>query len=156
MADDGSGPRNAAGRVTILEFPGGQVLFDEVIRPAGNIINLLTPVSGINSQDMHSARYTLGDVHDFCDRNFGPNTIVIGHAVVNDFKYLQRVPPRHTLDTALLYDHPEVPGAMPSLAWCTKTFLNRDLDRAGGHSSLDDCKATMGLISYLLKNGEFA
>lgn len=150
--------KNVPIRVSIVEWPGSDVVYDEWLIPPGGVDNVgdwLTHVSGA-TEEIVLAKATKGvdDVVGFLQKNVGRDTILAFHAATNDLKGLQLKPPRNVLDTSLLFEHPELVGNPSGLATLVNRYLQAHLNRRTGHSSVDDARATLELISYLLYWGK--
>lgn len=125
------------------------------LRPEGIISNFQTAVSGVTQAlyDAHQ-RENLHALHHWLDRRVGPNTIIIAHAHTNDHLFIKQRPHRNTLDTQALFDHPDSPDAKCSLNYLVSTYLGALLDRSEGHCSVDDARACIELVRYVLSHGE--
>ncbi|KAK9472849.1 uncharacterized protein V1510DRAFT_345858, partial [Dipodascopsis tothii] len=90
-------------RVTILDFPSHTIVLDELVRPAGDVIDYNTRFSGVKS--LTSATHTLDSVRaKICQDIIGPDTVVIGHAGFNDLIAL-RIVHEPVVDTAVLFPY---------------------------------------------------
>jgi len=80
-----------------------EVVINELVKPKGEIIDLLTDVHGIRFQELARARLSLGDIHErlyaFCDQN----TVLVGHDLNCDLKGLKLVHTR-VADTKVLFN----------------------------------------------------
>lgn len=78
-------------------------------------------------------------------------TIMIGHSLENDLNALKLLHMR-SVDTALLYPHPNGPPFKPALRVLTERLLGRRI-QAGSHDSVADAVATMELALLKFKKG---
>lgn len=149
---------NALIRVSVVEWPGFKVVYDEWLVPPGGVDNVkdwLTQVSGATREIvLEKAKHTVADVIRSLKANYGPQSILVLHAATNDLKGLQLKPPTNLLDTSLLFHHPELVNNPPSLATLVTKYLPSVLDRREGHSSADDARACIELLEYLVEHGE--
>uniref|UniRef100_A0A8D0FLT6 Interferon stimulated exonuclease gene 20 like 2 n=1 Tax=Strix occidentalis caurina TaxID=311401 RepID=A0A8D0FLT6_STROC len=147
MVGTGPGGRTSAlARCSIVSY-GGDVLYDQYVRPTAPIVDYRTRWSGIRRQHMANA-VPFGKAQREILRILA-GKIVVGHAICNDFKALKYFHPQ-----ALTRDTSKIPllnrkGGFPenvaiSLKRLTKELLHKDI-QVSGHSSVEDARATMEL-----------
>uniref|UniRef100_A0A3Q2Y189 Interferon stimulated exonuclease gene 20-like 2 n=1 Tax=Hippocampus comes TaxID=109280 RepID=A0A3Q2Y189_HIPCM len=142
------GPKGSVsqlGRCSIVSYEG-DVVYDKFVKPSVPVTDYRTRWSGIRAKDLRKATPYFQARKEILKLLAGK--IVIGHAVHNDFQVLQYSHP-----AALTRDTSRIP------------LLNRDFfkkqmthhgDRSlrlqtgyGGHSSVEDARATMELYKLV-------
>ncbi|NXK14899.1 I20L2 protein, partial [Herpetotheres cachinnans] len=153
MVGTGPGGRNSdLARCSIISYQG-DVVYDQYIRPAAPITDYRTRWSGIRRQHMANAVPFSKAQREILRILAGK--IVVGHAISNDFKALKYFHPK-----ALTRDTSRIPllnrkGGFPenvavSLKRLTKQLLHKDIQVGkGGHSSVEDARATMELYKVV-------
>ncbi|SMN21635.1 similar to Saccharomyces cerevisiae YLR107W REX3 RNA exonuclease [Maudiozyma saulgeensis] len=129
-------------RLTIVDFFTCKVLFDEIVEPFGDIIDLNTLFSGIHSEDMEQAIPYL----DIMDRILttdliNRNSILIGHGLENDLNVMRIIHER-IIDTAILFSVGKYKTSLKNLTFET---LSEKI-QTGEHDSSQDAIATMNVI----------
>jgi DNA polymerase III epsilon subunit-like protein len=152
-------------RVTMIDYITEEVLVDNIVVPRAPMVDYNTRYSGISQADVAIA-YASGRAFDgnTCARNavlrhIGPDTIVIGHALHNDFNALQWVHPT-VVDTFMIERRFQVqPGGRRvneagacSLETLARVRLDRVIRAHGSHDSLEDCRATRDLAKWHVEN----
>ncbi|XP_074785089.1 interferon-stimulated 20 kDa exonuclease-like 2 [Athene noctua] len=153
MVGTGPGGRTSSlARCSIVSY-GGDVVYDQYIRPSAPIVDYRTRWSGIRRQHMVNA-VPFGKAQREILRILA-GKIVVGHAICNDFKALNYFHPK-----ALTRDTSKIPllnrkGGFPenvaiSLKRLTKELLHKDIQVGkSGHSSVEDARATMELYKVV-------
>ncbi|KAM6229366.1 LOW QUALITY PROTEIN: interferon-stimulated 20 kDa exonuclease-like 2 [Spheniscus humboldti] len=153
MVGTGPGGRTSdLARCSIVGY-GGDVVYDRYVRPAAPIVDYRTRWSGIRRQHMANA-VPFGQAQREILRILS-GKVVVGHAIYNDFKALKYFHPK-----ALTRDTSKIPllnrkGGFPenaavSLKRLAKELLHRDIQVGkGGHSSVEDARATMELYKVV-------
>ncbi|CAM9988489.1 unnamed protein product [Bubo scandiacus] len=153
MVGTGPGGRTSAlARCSIVSY-GGDVLYDQYVRPTAPIVDYRTRWSGVRRQHMANA-VPFGKAQREILRILA-GKIVVGHAICNDFKALKYFHPQ-----ALTRDTSKIPllnrkGGFPenvaiSLKRLTKELLHKDIQVGkSGHSSVEDARATMELYKVV-------
>ncbi|XP_061677159.1 interferon-stimulated 20 kDa exonuclease-like 2 [Syngnathoides biaculeatus] len=151
----GTGPKGSIsqlGRCSIVSYEG-DVVYDKFIKPSVPVTNYRTPWSGIRACDLRKATPYCQARKEILKLLAGK--VVIGHAVHNDFQVLQYSHP-----AALTRDTSRIPllnrragfeeKGCASLKRLTKAIFNRDIQTGrGGHSSVEDARATMELYKLV-------
>ncbi|KNH07596.1 ribonuclease H70 [Perkinsela sp. CCAP 1560/4] len=90
-------------RISVVDVPSRNVLYDTYVLPKGRVITYLTKYSGITRKTLRDVDTTLKEARSFLLENiFFEDTIVVGHAVHNDLGRLS-IAPGHIADISLLY-----------------------------------------------------
>ncbi|XP_019719444.1 interferon-stimulated 20 kDa exonuclease-like 2 [Hippocampus comes] len=151
----GTGPKGSVsqlGRCSIVSYEG-DVVYDKFVKPSVPVTDYRTRWSGIRAKDLRKATPYFQARKEILKLLAGK--IVIGHAVHNDFQVLQYSHP-----AALTRDTSRIPllnrragfeeKVCASLKRLTKAIFNRDIQTGyGGHSSVEDARATMELYKLV-------
>lgn len=130
-------------RVTIMDFFTSSVLFDEIVKPFGKVIDLNTKWSGVD--EIPQTAMTLDNVFDvILGTIIDGNTIIIGHGLENDLNVLRLIHHK-VVDTAILY--PKSLTKKFSLKDLSFQYLDRKI-QTGEHSSEEDSLAAMDIVKY--------
>lgn len=151
----GAGPKGSISQVARCSMVNynGDVLYDSFIKPSMPVTDYRTRWSGIRSRDLLNAPPFAQARKEILKMLMGK--VVVGHAVHNDFKVLHYChPPALTRDTSripLLNQKAGFPEReCASLKRLTKAIFNKDIQsNRGGHSSVEDAKATMELYKVV-------
>ncbi|XP_051922328.1 interferon-stimulated 20 kDa exonuclease-like 2 [Hippocampus zosterae] len=151
----GTGPKgsvNQLGRCSIVSYEG-DVVYDKFVKPSVPVTDYRTRWSGIRAKDLVKATPYKQARKEILKLLAGK--VVIGHAVHNDFKVLQYSHPAGlTRDTSRIPLLNRRAGfeekACASLKRLTKAIFNREIQMGrGGHSSVEDARATMELYKLV-------
>lgn len=129
-------------RLTIVDFFSSKTLFDEIVKPFGEILDLNTLFSGIHVEDMRKA-ISYEDVMDsiLTKDLINKNSILIGHGLENDLNVMRIIHDR-IIDTAILYSDGKYKTSLKNLTFET---LSENI-QTGEHDSSQDAIATMNVI----------
>ncbi|QLG74527.1 hypothetical protein HG535_0G04100 [Zygotorulaspora mrakii] len=133
-------------RLTIVDFFTSKTLFDEIIRPIGEVIDLNSQFSGVheicesNSMSYHEAMRKV-----VSEKLINKNTILIGHGLENDLNVM-RIVHKKIIDTAILYSKGRYKSSLKNFAF---EFLSREIQN-GEHDSSEDAIATMDVVKVRL------
>lgn len=131
-------------RITLVDA-NENVLIDEFVRPANEIIDYCTQYSGITQDIMDNCTNTLTDIQARVLSLLPADAILIGHSIENDLQALKLVHFR-IIDTTILYPHPKGPPFRSALRFLTSMYLNRTIQTGtNGHCSVEDAIATLQL-----------
>ncbi|XP_052000006.1 interferon-stimulated 20 kDa exonuclease-like 2 [Xyrauchen texanus] len=156
----GTGPKGSISelaRCSIVSY-NGDVIYDKFIKPMNFVTDFRTRWSGIRKQDLRNATPFYQAQKEIVKIMTGK--VVVGHAIHNDFKALKYFHPAcQTRDTSripLLNQKAGLPQyETASLKRLTKAFFNKDIQTGkGGHSSVEDAKATMELYKLVEEEWE--
>lgn len=134
-------------RLTIVDFFTSKTLFDEIVQPLGEVVDLNTQFSGVSEIDKQSSltfQETMARV--LSPKLINANSILIGHGLENDLNVM-RIVHQKVIDTAILYSKGRYKNSLKNLAF---EFLSRKI-QTGEHDSSEDAIATMDVVK--IKNG---
>ncbi|KYG42870.1 hypothetical protein M433DRAFT_146391 [Acidomyces richmondensis BFW] len=142
-------------RVSLVDWDGN-VLLDELVKPAQAITDYLTQYSGITASMLENVSTTLSDVQAKLKSILTPDTILVGHSLDSDLRALQITHP-FIVDTSLLFPHPRGPPLKSSLKWLAQKYLTREIQKghgSSGHDSIEDAKACLDLVKQKCEKGK--
>ncbi|RPB22632.1 hypothetical protein L211DRAFT_788438 [Terfezia boudieri ATCC MYA-4762] len=156
-------------RLTVVDFPGGEVVIDALVRPKGEILDLNTRFSGVSAKEYVSAKpYS----SENCKSGLGifPSpeaargekidiqkdgvSVLIGHALENDLCVL-RLCHRYIVDTCILFPHTRGFPVRNKLAWVAERYLRWRIQKmkgvVKGHDSAVDARCAGELVRWKIK-----
>lgn len=142
-------------RVSLVDWDGNVVL-DELVKPAKPITDYLTAYSGITPALMENVKTSLTDIQQRLLSIIKPQTILVGHSLNSDLNALQMTHP-YIIDTTLLFPHPRGPPLKSSLKWLAQKYLSREIQKghgSTGHSSVEDATACLDLVKQKCEKGK--
>lgn len=129
-------------RLTIVDFFTCKTLFDEIVKPFGEIIDLNTAFSGIHEEDMQKAISYQETMDRILTKDLiNGNSILIGHGLENDLNVM-RIIHNNIIDTAILYSTGRYKISLKNLTFET---LSAKI-QTGEHDSSQDAIATMNVV----------
>lgn len=149
MTDQGS----ELARVTLIDYATSEKVLDELVKPAGNVVDYLSKYSGLTKDILDGATLNHKQAQQKLAQWITPSTILIGHSLESDFKALKL---RHpwVIDTALVYEHPRRMPFKPSLKWLMKKWCDKDIQNgADGHDPEEDAKSCLELLRKKIQYG---
>jgi len=130
-----------------------QTVYDQLVKPHGEITDYVTQWSGITAAMMEGVTTTLEDVQEHLLTLIQPDTILIGHSLDFDLRAL-KLHHDNIIDTSSLYIDERGPRYKSSLKFLTKTYLKRDIQNSlSGHCSIEDAKSCMELALLKVEKG---
>lgn len=129
-------------RLTIVDFFTSKTLFDEIVRPLGEIIDLNSQFSGVHEikeSDSLSFKECLDAV--LSTSLINNHSILIGHGLENDVNVM-RIVHHRIIDTAILYSKGRFKMSLKNL---TFENVNRKI-QTGEHDSSEDAIASMDVV----------
>lgn len=133
-------------RLTIVDFWSSKTLYDKIVQPIGEIIDLNTRFSGIHSIDTTTAPTFHESQKDYLTpKMINKNTILIGHGLDNDLEVMRLIHSK-IIDTAVLYPAGQFKSSLKNLAF---EILSRRI-QTGEHDSSEDAIASMDVIKKKL------
>lgn len=155
----GTGPKgrvSEVARCSLVDYHG-HVLFDEYIRPIGQVTDFRSQWSGIRQHHLTKATpFTQARAQV---KSLLNGKVLVGHSVHFDLKSLDLVHPGHMIrDTCTARLLTRLAGFprehRPSLKALTNQLLNRQIQvSTAGHCSVEDARAALDL--YKLVEGEW-
>lgn len=165
-------------RLTATSWPSGDILFDVLVRPFGEILDLNSRYSGVWPKDIADALpWKSSDLVDSSTSetdskrllrivespaaarallfsNLTPLTPLIGHGLENDLNAIRMIHPT-IIDTALLYPHRLGLPYRNGLKALMQTHLNKQIQvvvdgKMEGHDSKEDANAAGELVRLAL------
>ncbi|KAG9234211.1 RNA exonuclease-like protein Rex3 [Amylocarpus encephaloides] len=153
-------------RLTATSWPSGDTLFDVLVKPIGEILDLNSRYSGVQPKDMIDAPpwssippskqklqliSSPAAARSLLFSHLSPNTPVIGHGLENDLNAVRFIHPK-IIDTALLFPHKSGLPYRNSLKYLMHRFLNREIQVVvvgkEGHDSQEDANAAGMLVRW--------
>eukprot|EP00873_Tetraselmis_striata_P033573 jgi/Tetstr1/453837/TSEL_004000.t1 len=138
-------------KVTAVDSKG-KMLLDQLVQPAGTVVDWKTDITGITADQLKAVSYTRKDAQrDLLQLLGSPaSTIVVGHSLHNDLRAL-RLDWEPVLDTALLFGYRNLPRASIGLAQLVSVLLGEAIRADDStHDSAEDAKATMAIVQHTL------
>ncbi|KNH06382.1 small RNA degrading nuclease 5-like protein [Perkinsela sp. CCAP 1560/4] len=140
-------------RVSLVDAITNKTLFDSFVQPENEIIDYLTPFSGITEETLQDCDVTLRDVQrTLFERFLFEDTILIGHSLDNDLHAL-RIEHSRVIDTSILYKHPRGLPTRHSLRYLALRHLSRKI-QSSSHDSVEDAIACADLFKLKLVHGK--
>ncbi|KAJ5153576.1 uncharacterized protein N7500_009015 [Penicillium coprophilum] len=147
------GGQSELARISMIGW-NGEVVLDELVKPARPVIDYLTRYSGITPEMLEPVTTTLGDIQQRLLTLLTPRAILVGHSLNSDLNALKLVHP-FIVDTSIIYPHPRGPPLKCSLKWLTQKYQNKQIQTGmAGHDSIEDARAVLELVKLKCEKGE--
>ncbi|SCU90219.1 LADA_0F02586g1_1 [Lachancea dasiensis] len=133
-------------RLTVVDFFSSEVVFDEIVQPFGEVIDLNSEFSGVHTIDK-SKSVSFAKMLELVLNNkmINANSILIGHGMENDLNVLRLIH-KKIIDTAILYPRGKFKSSLKDL---TFEAVSKRI-QTGEHDSSEDAKATMWVLKAKL------
>ncbi|KAJ5592003.1 uncharacterized protein N7459_002372 [Penicillium hispanicum] len=140
-------------RISMVNWDG-EVVVDELVKPARPVINYLTQYSGITQQMLDPVTTTLFDIQTRLRSLITPRTILVGHSLNSDLSALKMTHP-FIVDTSMIYPHARGPPLRNSLKFLSTKYLSKEIQKSShGHDSVEDAVAVLDLVKQKCEKGE--
>ncbi|CEP63232.1 RNA exonuclease LALA0_S07e05468g [Lachancea lanzarotensis] len=134
-------------RLTIVDFFTSKVVFDSIIKPFGEVIDLNSEFSGVHTIDKANSMTFEEMLSQVLDKKMiNGNSILIGHGMENDLNVLRLIH-RKVIDTAILYPRGKFKSSLKDLAF---EVVSQRI-QTGEHDSSEDAIATMNVLKAKLE-----
>ncbi|XP_005077641.1 RNA exonuclease 1 homolog [Mesocricetus auratus] len=137
-------------RVTVVDTDL-RVIYNTFVKPDNEIVDYNTRFSGVTEEDLANTNVRLRDVQAVLLSLFSAETILIGHSLESDLLALKFI---HStvVDTSVLFPHHRGLPYKRSLRGLISQYLNQTIqNNTGGHSSIEDARACMQLVSWKMQ-----
>ncbi|KAJ5732341.1 exonuclease [Penicillium malachiteum] len=139
-------------RISMMRWDG-EVILDELVKPARPIVDYLTQYSGITKEMLDPVTTTLSDIQQKLLSILTPRSILVGHSLNSDLTALKLTHP-FIVDTGIIYPHPRGSPLKCSLKWLTQKYLNKSIQTgSAGHDSIEDARAVLDLVKLKCEKG---
>ncbi|CAH6719360.1 RNA exonuclease 3 [[Candida] jaroonii] len=138
-------------RITAVDFFTGEEVLDVLVKPIGEVIDLNSRWSGIESIKDEALEFNesiklLNDIMD-------SETVLIGHGLENDLNSMRLIHNR-IVDTAILYPpHKTSPTFRYSLKMLVFNYLGKKI-QTGQHDSGEDALGAIDIVKYFIKKDQ--
>lgn len=134
-------------RITAIDFVSGEEVFDILVKPKGEVLDLNTRWSGI--AEIKEEALTFEDSIELLGEIVDANTVMIGHGLENDMNSMRLIHEK-IVDTAILYPkHKATPTFRYSLKQLAFQYLGRSI-QSGQHDSGEDSLAAIDVAKYFI------
>ncbi|KAI1305835.1 RNA exonuclease 1 [Halotydeus destructor] len=129
------------------------VVYDQFVKPAKEIIDYLTRYSGITKEIMEGPTTTLPEALRELKQIFPPDAILCGQSLNFDLKHMGVMHP-YVVDTSIIYNLSGERSIKTGLKVLSARFLNQNIQQGSrGHSSVEDAMATLRLVKLKARKG---
>lgn len=143
--------RHEVARVSIVNEQY-QSVYETLVRPELQIMDYLTPWSGITKEIMEEATKTLKEVQEDLKKLLTPDAILVGQSLQFDLHGLKMMHP-YIIDTSVIFNISGERIRKSKLQTLAKEFLGEEIQKAyTGHNSIEDSCASLRLAKLKLSN----
>jgi len=130
-----------------------EVLIDTLVKPDWPVTDYRTKINGIKKENLDSVQFTLKHAQKFMMALCSEETVIIGHALHNDFCAM-KMEHHCNVDSALLFKCKDAPNATCSLKDLARTVMKKDMPNI--HCSTNDARTTLLCIEdgYMKTGGK--
>ncbi|CAM9656713.1 unnamed protein product [Phaeothamnion confervicola] len=141
-------------RVSVVDGRSGATVLDSLVRPTLPVLDYRSSIHGVKAAHLANVAFTTTHAQAAMAALCCRCTVLVGHALHNDLEALKF---RHAVcvDTAMLYELQDEPGATPGLRDLAKACLGKDI-QDGAHDSVADAVAALEVAKHALKHGPVA
>lgn len=134
-------------RITAIDFVSGEEVFDILVKPKGEVLDLNTRWSGI--AEIKEEALTFEDSIELLGEIVDSNTVMVGHGLENDMNSMRLIHEK-IVDTAVLYPkHKATPTFRFSLKQLCFQYLGRNI-QSGQHDSGEDSLAAIDITKHFI------
>lgn len=140
--------------MSVVEWDSKRKIFDELVKPSGEVTDYLTRWSGMTAAKLSQATHTLPTIQVyFLGLLSAAPGVLLGHSLESDLRALHLRHP-YCIDTSLLFPHPRGPPMKSGLKYLSKQWLGREIQSGeGGHDSEEDARAAGDLLELKCSYG---
>uniref|UniRef100_A0A336K4Q2 CSON000212 protein n=1 Tax=Culicoides sonorensis TaxID=179676 RepID=A0A336K4Q2_CULSO len=143
--------RHEVARISIVNEQYESV-YETLVRPELQIMDYLTPWSGITKEMMVDATKTLKEVQQDLRALLTPDAILVGQSLQFDLHALKMMHP-YIIDTSVIFNISGERVRKSKLQTLAKEFLGEEIQKAyTGHNSIEDSCASLKLAKLKLAN----
>lgn len=143
--------RHEVARISVVNEKYESV-YETLVRPELQIMDYLTPWSGITKEMMEEATKSLKEVQQDLRKLLTPDSILVGQSLQFDLHALQMMHP-YIVDTSVIYSLSGDRVRKSKLQTLAKEFLGEEIQKAfTGHNSIEDSCASLKLTKLKLAN----
>mmetsp|Transcript_8234 Transcript_8234/g.12399 ORF Transcript_8234/g.12399 Transcript_8234/m.12399 type:complete len:604 (-) Transcript_8234:43-1854(-) len=130
-----------------------EVLIDTLVKPSWPVTDYRTRINGIKKENLDIVEFTLKHAQEFLMALCSDETVIIGHALHNDF-FAMKMEHHCNVDSALLFSCKDAPDATCSLKDLARTVMKKEMPNI--HCSTNDARTTLLCIEdgYLKTGGK--
>ncbi|KAG0726437.1 RNA exonuclease 1 [Chionoecetes opilio] len=131
---------------------GGDVVYEQLVKPENPILDYNTRFSGISESDMEDVKIGIRDVQAALLARFSDKTILIGHSLESDLHALKIIH-NTVVDTAVVFPHKMGPPFKRALRNLAAEYLKKIIqDDVSGHDSAEDAVSALHLMQWKVKD----
>ncbi|XP_063701790.1 RNA exonuclease 5 [Culicoides brevitarsis] len=143
--------RHEVARVSVVNEQYESV-YETLVRPELQIMDYLTPFSGITKEIMDGATKTLKEVQQDLRKILTPDAILVGQSLQFDLHGLNMMHP-YIIDTSVIFNISGERQRKSKLQTLAKEFLGEEIQKAyTGHNSIEDSCASLKLAKLKLSH----